>query len=306
MKFLASLKSAASRAHKLVRDVLWVGRNMSDPSNPLRHVYGWYKKAGRPREVLQRKLQARRFTANLDPEVAKAAQDFEREGMVNVDHLIDPQLLQELAEYFATVVVERRERISPLKRRAFFTLLHTEEDDARDGVPVRFALQRKIVQLATAYTGKVPFLRSVSFLESNGIEQEKWEQSQLWHLDFYYTYRMPALWVYLTDVQETAHGPFTYLPAAASRRVKYSFMPRRVLDEEIEASGLAGEIKQIKGPRLTCFMVDNNRIYHLGSRMGKGERRSVFMTHYVDPVGEKDWIKGSPLSEDDKLLVSRG
>ncbi|HEV7402707.1 MAG TPA: hypothetical protein VGO11_07280 [Chthoniobacteraceae bacterium] len=187
-----------------------------------------------------------------------------------------------------------------------FPLLRTEEDDAYDGIPVRFALQRKIIQLATAYMGKVPFLRTISFLESNGIEQEKWEESQLWHLDFYYTHRLPALWVYLSDVENTAQGPFTYLPAEASRRVKKSLMPRRVLDEEIDASGLAGEIKEITGRRLTCFMVDNTRIYHLGSRMGKGERRSVFMTHFVDPVGEKDWVKGGSIPEDEKLLVSRG
>ena len=74
----------------------------------------------------------------------------------------------------------------------------------------------------------------------------------------------------------------------------------------LDATKNIEQIKQITGPRLTCFMVDNTRIYHLGSRMGKGERRSVFMTHFVDPVGEKDWVKGGSIPEDEKLLVSRG
>src|SRR4051794_39476453 len=72
MKIPASLRRAVSKAQKLAWSLRWVGQNLTDPSSPLRYVYGWYSKARRPREVLQRKLQARRFTAELDPEVAKA------------------------------------------------------------------------------------------------------------------------------------------------------------------------------------------------------------------------------------------
>jgi hypothetical protein len=118
--------------------------------------------------------------------------------------------------------------------------------------------------------------------------------------------RTPALWVYLTEVDSIAQGPFTYLPARASSRLSNNLVPRHLTDEEIAAAGLAGEVRHVMAPRLSCFLVDNSRIYHLGSRMGEGGLRAIYAAHYVDPVGEKPWVRmNQPAPEEMRLLFAR-
>ena len=47
--------------------------------------------------------------------------------------------------------------------------------------------------------------------------------------------RTLRFWIYLTDVIEPRHGPFTYLPIGSSRQVPNTFFPGRVTDEQMDA-----------------------------------------------------------------------
>jgi hypothetical protein len=303
----AQTEDPIARIRRISGHLQWIPRNLSSPANPLRYMHGRLKKALRPREFFARRAAGRQFRANVDPELAGAVESFEKEGVVAVDHLIDRALLEELAAYYEQVVVPRREQLGAVGARPFFSHLRTDDDLNIGGIAARFALQEKILRVVSTYMGKLPFLRNLSFLESNPVPgQTKWEQSQLWHLDYYYTMRTPSLWVYLTDVQAMEQGPFTYLPAAASRKLRNNLVPRHITDEEVEAAGLAGEIRHIKAPRLSAFLVDNPLISHLGSRMAEGHRRAAYIAHYVDPVNEKPWIRqNGPVPERVRLLFNR-
>lgn len=147
---------------------------------------------------------------------------------------------------------------------------------------MRFALQDAIVRLATAYLGEVPYLSSVQIFQSLSTGQtDRWGESQLWHLDHEDSTTV-KVWVYLSDVPDVEHGPFTFLPLADSRKVKDGFFPGRLSDEALVAQGVADRAVQVKGPRLaTAFYVDSSRCYHLGSRVHPGCYRVVYEATFV-------------------------
>lgn len=151
-----------------------------------------------------------------------------------------------------------------------------------DSTFVRFALQPSILRVASAYFGgKVPYLSGVQLLLSHGSDNVHWEQSQLWHRD-YSDSRILKLWVYLTDVTGEKNGPFTYLPADASNKVKNDFFfPGRISDEAMETSGQASKAQKVFGARLTSFYIDTARCYHLGSRLKLGEHRLAYIAAFT-------------------------
>jgi hypothetical protein len=160
-------------------------------------------------------------------------------------------------------------------------LSHSSDLQA-DHILVRFALQDSIVRLVTAYLGETPYLSSVQIFQSLSTGQtDKWGESQLWHLD-YEDSTTVKVWVYLTDVPDVEHGPFTYMSLADSRKVKNRFFPGRLSDEALAQQGLGDRATQIKGPRLaTAFYVDSSLCYHLGSRVHPGRERVVYEATFV-------------------------
>jgi hypothetical protein len=141
---------------------------------------------------------------------------------------------------------------------------------------VRFALNSQILALVAEHYGELPRLDYVSVTRSLPAGPEL-RFSQLWHRD-YDDVRVVKLFVYLTDVNDAADGPFTFIPAPASQRVKPG------LRSHLPDAALGAPLSQavsMTGPRLTSFMVETSRCYHMGSRLAEGHERVMFTATYI-------------------------
>lgn len=275
------------------------------PGSPVRHLRRAAHRALHPIQRRERVEAGRRFEEKLSPELAATVDELRREGLASFNAHLDPALLAELDTYYREVIEPRAETAEGAKSHRFFFELNRPEDWTADNILVRFAMQDSVLAAASAYLRTAPFFQVVKVLESRGIQQDKWESSQLWHLD-YADSRAVWLWVYLTDVNSPEDGPYTYLPVEPSKRVNNDFFPRRIKDEEIEETALKQQIRQVMGPRLTAFLVDSTSIYHMGSRLPLGKRRCVYSASFIDPIHHHTVIKTStPLPGDRRLLLHR-
>src|ERR1700704_6560114 len=73
------------------------------------------------------------------------------------------------------------------------------------------------------------------------------------------------MFVYLTDVESEADGPFTFLPGQVSDRFGFSLRSHRG-DSEVVGKLSPNEPRAVIAPRLTAFMVETSRCLHMGSR----------------------------------------
>lgn len=277
-------------------------RQLSAPGSPVRHLRRAAYKAKNAARVKEREEYGRKLTEGMTPELAKTVQELRDQGTANFNAHLDPALLAELDAHYQKEIAPRSEAAAGLKTHPFFFELTNDADNRTDNILVRFALQEKVLAAVSAYLGSAPFFQRTKVLESRGIPQEKFEASQLWHLD-YADSRAVWLWVYLTDVQKVEDGPYTYLPVSASRRVKNSFFPRRIMDEEIDNSDLKQDVRQITGPRLTAFLVDSTSIYHMGSRLAPGHKRCIYMASFVDPVNHKIVVRPEQSLDPERMIL---
>ena len=260
----------------------------------------FHARAGEPRaEGLRMMIAPRAFRTR------RAAELGARVGVASFNTHLDPTLLAELDTYYRDVIAPRAETAEGSKSHRHFFDLNRPEDWSADNILVRFAMQDSVLAAAAAYLQTAPFFQIVKVLESRGIKQDKWESSQLWHLD-YADSRAVWLWVYLTDVNTPDDGPYTYLPVEPSKQVNNDFFPRRIRDEEIEETDLKQKVQQVMGPRLTAFLVDSTSIYHMGSRLPLGRRRCIYSASFIDPIHQHTVIKATaPLAGDRRLILAR-
>lgn len=290
------------------RTLRFIG-DMKGYGSPLRHVRRLAYKVANLKEVVARNVGARNFTRDVNPAITAHARELREQGFTYFTDQIDPKLMAELVQYYEDVISKRSERASSLATHPFFFPLDDLNDLTTDNILVRFPMQDSVLQAVTAYFGCVPFLKGVSILESRGVETttSKPRASQQWHLD--YTEggdEMVGVWVHLIDVNSAAQGPFTFIPIPASRKVKNTFFPGRIPDEQIEAAGLSDQVRRAVGPRTTTFIVNTLKCYHMGSRLEQGEKRIVAHFTFIKPGPEKCFIKiTTPVPESKKLLLCR-
>ncbi len=149
---------------------------------------------------------------------------------------------------------------------------------------VDFALQEEIVAAATAYLGTVPVLRRVGLLVSTPRQGRG--DSMLLHRDPE-DFEQLKLFVNIYDVDES-HGPFTFLPAAASADVLRGIQARdpgirkfrRYSDAEaFEFCDPSGPVAAA-GPAGSGVLVDTCRCLHYGSRVQPGHFRLVYYVQF--------------------------
>ena len=275
------------------------------PGSPVRHLRRAAHRALHPIQRRERVQAGRRLEEKLSPELAATVEELRRVGVASFNAHLDPALLAELDTYYREVIAPRAETAEGSKSHRHFFDLNRPEDWSADNILVRFAMQDSVLAAAAAYLQTAPFFQIVKVLESRGIKQDKWESSQLWHLD-YADSRAVWLWVYLTDVNTPDDGPYTYLPVEPSKQVNNDFFPRRIRDEEIEETDLKQKVQQVMGPRLTAFLVDSTSIYHMGSRLPLGRRRCIYSASFIDPIHQHTVIKATaPLAGDRRLILAR-
>jgi hypothetical protein len=277
-------------------------KQLTAPGSPVRHLKRVAHQTLNFSRVNERRAYGQKLATKMTPELEKTVQILREQGTAPFNQHLDPALLAELDAHYQREIAPRAETTQGLKSHPFFFELTRDEDNASDNILVRFALQDSVLAAASAYLGSAPFFQRTKVLESRGIQQDKWEASQLWHLD-YADSKAVWLWVYLTDVDKVEDGPYTYLPAPASRRVNNSFFPRRIRDEEIEGTELKDEVRRITGKRLTSFLVDSTSIYHMGSRLGAGHKRCIYMASFIDPVNHKVVVQPKEPMDRERLML---
>lgn len=254
-------------------------RRVVQSGSPFRILRKAYLYAKNPVESVQRLQMRNEVLREVSPAAEAQLGQLNREGFCWHPEGVDRELLTELAAEIA-----HRSATPPVggdqaTARKFWSKLTSPEDLHPDSVFVRFAMQPHLVQIATAYLGMVPYLSNIQVLTSFGTDNAKWEESQLWHRDYHDTKTM-RFWIYLSDVTEEKHGPFTYLPLEPSREVPNGFFPGRVSDEAMNNCGLGQHSHAVYGPQLTCFSIDTARCYHMGSRVALGEKRIAYLATF--------------------------
>jgi hypothetical protein len=215
---------------------------------------------------------------------SQLSEELERNGYCVVSDAVDGELLRRVSD--AAAAKYRRGKTEVLEQEAthkdFWTRL-LDEDKVDGTLPsdnpfVAFALQPAVVSILAKTYGEIPYLDYVLLLLSESTGKEL-SQSQLWHRD-YDDIRTIKLYIYLTDVLEIEDGPFTFLPGPVSDRFGFALRSRRP-DAAIEAKLRPGEMKVMRAPRLSVFMVETSRCLHMGSRVAPGHDRLMYMATYI-------------------------
>ena len=268
--------------------------------SPLRHVV----KAVATLSDLPGKRRRRAYARTVAPVPEVGA--LRRDGYCRVQP--EPALLAELRE----AANERWQRIGEESRRANKTYLKafiTADLKAgrigNDSIFVRFATQPAVVDLVAAYFGEAPYLTYVA-VDLSEYAGETLSTSQLWHRDYDDT-KVVKLFTYLTDVPDTAHGPFTFLPPDLSKKIRATAAAH--LADRIVFSRVSPQaVTRMTAPAGTTFLVDTGRCYHMGSRVEAGRERLMFTACYITrpsiyPKYFNTVAVRAPLGERERLLL---
>ncbi len=178
-----------------------------------------------------------------------------------------------------------------------------------ENIFIKFALQESVLRIVSTYLGSAAFLEYALLTLSKGTNTPL-KSSQLWHRDFD-NVGMLKMFVYLTDVTQTEFGPFTFINKQHSLDVKTSVFNTHIEDHKIFKFISPTEITEIKGPKLTVFIVDTSRCYHMGSRLKQGFERLMYTALFIDIPSIYPWsgfskIKNTTpnLSELQKIAIS--
>lgn len=218
-------------------------------------------------------------------ELVAGLEALRRDGYARLGRELDGTLLEELSSQAAERVARADELAKhQLRRNKSFWLRLLDEDIQGggldvDSVFVRFALQEPILRLVTGYFGEVPLLSYV-LLSLSRHAGEDWKVSQLWHRDYDDT-KVLKIFTYLSDVPDESYGPFTFLPRAASRRVRYVGWRSHLRDEVVFRWVDPQEQQQMIGAARSTFIVDTRACYHMGSRVGAGRTRLMYTAAFI-------------------------
>ena len=212
-----------------------------------------------------------------------------------------------VAEQVAGMSSKKREKYQNTKR-TFLRNLLSNDDLRRNPELVDFALEDTTFGLATQYLGTLPYLNRVDLLYSVPRQADDNVTSQLFHLDPEGLTQV-KFFINVFDIGD-AEGPFTFIPADATRRIlkEIRVLRRkhgkphvgRYSDEEIAAVGGSDAVIEIKGPRGAGVAIDTSRCLHLGSRVRPGAFRLCLYlqyctTHEATNAFDIKRFKGDPI-----------
>jgi hypothetical protein len=239
------------------------------------------------------------------------ALDLRATGFALISDLVEPQLMREL-ERASLERVPRAEQSRDAQKethKAFWVRLLDESmvEGAFDcdSVFVRFALQTSVVAVLAERLGELPRLTDV-LLTYSTFSEEELSYSQLWHRD-YDDVRTVKLFAYLTDVTDIADGPFTFLPGPHSDRVGFS-LRSHLADPAFFSRAPRHAVEQVRAPRLSVFLCETSRCYHMGSRLAAGHSRLMYTATFISspsvyPPGRSRFRATRLLSPTERLLL---
>lgn len=222
---------------------------------------------------------------SLDSDQEQAVESLRLTGYADASAVVERALLEAAEQAARGKVYDEdrpgRERLNPDKD--FWEHLLDEDADATGRQPsdspfVQLAASERVLALVSAYFADAPLVDYVHLLYSTH-RPGPLKVSQLWHRD-YDDAKVLKLFVYLSDCETDEDGPFTFLPAPASRSIGFSLHSHRP-DAAMGEDMLKKHIRTIKGPRLSAFLVDTGRCYHMGSRVAPGHDRLLYVATFT-------------------------
>lgn len=226
-------------------------------------------------------------TLPTDPRWSQASEQLDEQGYADVTNLVSRQLAEAVAAVSDDKAARAEELVAKQKlgHKGFWVSL-LDEDLVGGAFPVehafvRYAMQPAILRIIGDFMGDLPRLSDVLLTLSRPSEDQPLSFSQLWHLD-HDDKRVCKLFIYLTDVDSRDDGPFTFIPAPASRPFRNSLKSHLSDDQVFKKTG-ADAVKEMIAPRLSSFLVNTARCLHMGSRIKSGHRRLLYTATYIQP-----------------------
>lgn len=219
------------------------------------------------------------------PEWAEASRKLAEDGYVDVSGLVDRSLAEAVASFADAKVNRLNELVGQQKERhkSFWVSLLDEDliggAFATDHPFVRYALQPAALRIIGDFMRDLPQLSDVLLTLSQPTPNQALSYSQLWHLD-HDDKRVCKLFIYLTDVQNTSDGPFTFIPAGPSKPFRNT-LKSHMSDATVFAKTGPDAVKEMIAPRLSAFIVNTARCLHMGSRILSDHNRLLYTATYI-------------------------
>ncbi|QDF39293.1 hypothetical protein FJN17_17945 [Bradyrhizobium symbiodeficiens] len=219
------------------------------------------------------------------PEWAEASRKLETDGYVDVSSIVDRGLAEAVASFADGKVNRLQELVGRQKEghKSFWVSLLDEDlvngAFATDHPFVRYALQPAALRIIGDFMHDLPQLSDVVLTLSQPTPNQALSFSQLWHLD-HDDKRVCKLFIYLTEVQDTADGPFTFIPAGPSKAFRNS-LKSHMSDTQVFAKTGPDAVKEMIAPRLSSFIVNTARCLHMGSRIQSDHSRLLYTATYI-------------------------
>ena len=217
---------------------------------------------------------------------------------------LDPGLLDALLAH-GNRKLERATEIARASTRGKKFWVRLSDDTANQEITtenpmVQVAIQESLLRIMAGYFGEIPFLSYVLLAYSQPLDAPL-SISQLWHQDRD-DLKILKLFVYLTDVNSVACGPFTLFDRRESKKIRTGFLMKYLPDEVVVRQVDADRKIEMIAPKLAAFLVDTEACYHMGSRVQPGHSRLMFSAAFttlpaIRPSGRNNKIAvTSPLS----------
>jgi hypothetical protein len=250
---------------------------------------GWVTKA--TLTSLQLGARARRIemlkSLPVAPEWGAASRQLNEQGYVDVSSIVDRGLAEAVLN-FSQGKVSRLDELAARQvsdHKSFWVSLLDEDlvngAFATDHPFVRYALQPAALRIIGDFMHDLPQLSDVVLTLSRPTENKPLTYSQLWHLD-HDDKRVCKLFIYLTDVRDTADGPLTFIPAPSSKRFRNT-IKSHMADDQVFARVDRSAVKEIIAPKLSSFIVNTARCLHMGSRIQSDRTRLLYTATYIQP-----------------------
>jgi hypothetical protein len=221
------------------------------------------------------------------PDLSAASRKLAHDGYVDVSSLVDRALAEAVLDVGQSKVA-RLDELSgkqQLGHKSFWVSLLDEDlvngAFATDHPFVRYALQPSALRILGDFMHDLPQLSDVLLTLSRPTENKPLSYSQLWHLD-HDDKRVCKLFIYLTDVRDTADGPLTFIPAPSSKPFRNT-IKSHMSDDKVFAKVDRSAVKELVAPRLTSFIVNTARCLHMGSRIQSDRTRLLYTATYIQP-----------------------
>jgi hypothetical protein len=221
------------------------------------------------------------------PEWSTASRQLNEQGYVDVSSIVDRGLAEAVLNVSQDKVGRLDELVAKqqLGHKSFWVSLLDEDlidgAFATDHPFVRYAMQPAVLRIMGDFMHELPQLSDVLLTLSRPTENKPLTYSQLWHLD-HDDKRVCKLFIYLTDVRDTADGPLTFIPAPSSKPFRNT-IKSHMADDRVFAKVDRSAVKEIIAPKLSSFIVNTARCLHMGSRIQSDRTRLLYTATYIQP-----------------------